>query len=61
AEQLQQAVSFFGSGEQDVVVRKVANGEPVKRRAPMASGLRMAAVAGAPVPRAAPSGNFRPY
>jgi len=33
----------------------------VKRRAPTTSGLRMAAVAGAPVPRAAPSGNFRPY
>jgi methyl-accepting chemotaxis protein len=61
AEQLQQAVSFFGSGEQEVVVRKVANGDPVGRRAPMTSGLRMAAVAGAPVPRAAPSGNFRPY
>ncbi|WP_445297929.1 methyl-accepting chemotaxis protein [Hydrogenophaga pseudoflava] len=61
AEQLQQAVSFFGAGEQDVVVRKVANGEPVGRRAPGAGGLRMAAVAGAPVPRAAPSGNFRPY
>ncbi|MFP8780273.1 methyl-accepting chemotaxis protein [Hydrogenophaga sp. RWCD_12] len=57
AEQLQQAVSFFGSGEQDIVVRKVANGEPAPRRA--AAGLRMAAVAGAPVPRS--SGNFRPY
>ena len=61
AEQLQQAVSFFGSGEQDVVVRKVANGEPLGRRAPSGFGLRMAAVAGAPVPRAAPAGNFRPY
>ncbi len=61
AEQLQQAVSFFGSGEQDVVVRKVANGEPVARRAAPVGGLRMAAVAGAPVPRAAPAGNFRPY
>jgi methyl-accepting chemotaxis protein len=61
AEQLQQAVSFFGAGEQDVMVRKVANGEPVGRRAHASGGLRMAAVAGAPVPRAAPTGNFRPY
>ena len=60
AEQLQQAVSFFGSGEQDIVVRKVANGEPAPRRA-AGAGLRMAAVAGAPVPRAPAGGNFRPY
>jgi methyl-accepting chemotaxis protein len=59
AEQLQQAVSFFGSGEQDIVPRKVAHGEPAPRRAHAGGGLRMAAVAGAPVPRA--SGNFRPY
>ncbi|MFP8780272.1 methyl-accepting chemotaxis protein [Hydrogenophaga sp. RWCD_12] len=59
AEQLQQAVSFFGSGEQDIVVRKVANGEPAPRRA--GAGLRMAAVAGAPVPRAGGAANFRPY
>ncbi|MDQ7746102.1 methyl-accepting chemotaxis protein [Hydrogenophaga pseudoflava] len=58
AEQLQQAVSFFDGGTQEPVPRRAVQGEPGPRR-----GLRMAAVAGAPVPRAVSGGaaNFRPY
>ena len=59
AEQLQQAVSFFSAGESDIVVRRGAP-EPTQRRKPAGSNLRMAAVAGAPVPRTG-TGNFRPY
>ena len=59
AEQLQQAVAFFstGEGEAEVAVRRGAP-EPAPRRRSGGSTLRMAAVAGAPVPR---TGNFRPY
>ena len=56
ADHLQQAIAFFGGGEQDLSPRRSANAETAPRR-----GLRMAAVAGAPVPRAAGAGNFRPY
>ncbi|MGI9216193.1 MAG: methyl-accepting chemotaxis protein [Hydrogenophaga sp.] len=59
AEQLQQSVAFFSSGEGEIVVRRGAP-EPAPRRKAVASGLRMAAVAGAPVPRTG-TGNFRPY
>ena len=61
AEQLQQAVAFFstGEGEAEVAVRRGAP-EPAPRRRSGGSTLRMAAVAGAPVPRTG-SANFRPY
>jgi methyl-accepting chemotaxis protein len=59
AEQLQQAVDFFSTGESDTVVRRGAP-EPAPRRKAAGSNLRMAAVAGAPVPRTGTS-NFRPY
>ncbi|MGI9216194.1 MAG: methyl-accepting chemotaxis protein [Hydrogenophaga sp.] len=57
AEQLQQSVAFFSSGEGEIVVRRGAP-EPAPRRRAGSSNLRMAAVAGAPVPR---TSNFRPY
>jgi methyl-accepting chemotaxis protein len=62
AEQLQQSVAFFSSsGGGDIVVRRGAP-EPAQRRKPAGSSLRMAAVAGAPVPRTGTgSSNFRPY
>ncbi|MFC3682444.1 PAS domain-containing protein [Hydrogenophaga luteola] len=64
AEQLQQTVSFFSStgsgGGGDRVERRAANSDS-GRRSYGGGGLRMAAVAGAPVPRAAAGGNFRPY
>ena len=59
AEQLQQAVAFFGTGEGEIAVRRGAP-EPAQRRKAAGSNLRMAAVAGAPVPRTG-TGNFRPY
>jgi methyl-accepting chemotaxis protein len=59
AEQLQQSVAFFSSGEGEIVVRRGAP-EPAQRRKAAGSGLRMASVAGAPVPRTG-TGNFRPY
>ena len=59
AEQLQQAVAFFGAGEHEVVVQRGAP-EPVPRRKAAGSNLRVAAVAGAPVPRTG-TANFRPY
>jgi methyl-accepting chemotaxis protein len=58
AEQLQQAVAFFSTGEGEVQVRRGAP-EPARRK-PAGSNLRMASVAGAPVPRTG-TGNFRPY
>jgi methyl-accepting chemotaxis protein len=61
AEQLQQSVAFFSSGEGEIVVRRGAP-EPAQRRKAAGSGLRMAAVAGAPVPRTGTgASNFRPY
>jgi methyl-accepting chemotaxis protein len=59
AEQLQQAVAFFNTTEHDIVVHRGAR-DPAARRRPAPSNLRMAAVAGAPVPRTG-TGNFRPY
>ncbi|MBT9550736.1 MAG: PAS domain S-box protein [Hydrogenophaga sp.] len=59
AEQLQQAVAFFGSDDHEAVGHRGAP-EPVQRRKGAGSNLRMAAVAGAPVPRTG-TGNFRPY
>ncbi|MGM9427343.1 methyl-accepting chemotaxis protein [Hydrogenophaga sp. MI9] len=59
AEQLQQAVAFFGAGDHEAVVHRGAP-EPAQRRKAAGSNLRMAAVAGAPVPRTG-TANFRPY
>ena len=59
AEQLQQAVAFFSTGDGEASVRRGAP-EPAQRRKAAGSNLRMAAVAGAPVPRTG-SANFRPY
>jgi methyl-accepting chemotaxis protein len=62
AEQLQQSVAFFSLGDSGLPVPR-QEAAP-RRRAPPAPGLRMAAVAGAPVPRygaGAGAANFRPY
>jgi hypothetical protein len=62
AEQLQQSVAFFGSGE--VVPRQRARAEPVvaDRRAPQSPlrGVKPGAVRSAAGPRVA-NGNFKPY
>jgi hypothetical protein len=52
-------VAFFHAGDDEVAVRRSAP-EPAPRRKATGSNLRMAAVAGAPVPRTG-TGNFRPY
>jgi methyl-accepting chemotaxis protein len=61
AEQLQQSVAFFSSGENAIAASRFEGGSASRRRGAPTPNLRMAAVAGAPVPRAAATGNFRPY